>query len=562
MADSGNRKARFTRRELLRTSALGLAGLTLAACSPAPAAEPTKAPAAGGSSPTQPSAPAPTKAPAPTAAAATKTKQDVIMGISTDVVSMDARTLQSDLQYSMIHHVVEPPLFPDDATAKLFGVLLAGWEPIIDPPGWRLKLRPGVTFTNGEPFNAQAVKFSIESILDENNKAWIHSSPRTQLASLTGVKVEDDLTVVISTKTFYRGLPKKMCGMTPMLPAKYGAEKGKDFGAQPIGTGHYKFVEYRSQSHLLLEANPQYNGAWEGQAKNTSVRFRFLTENATRMAALEAGEVHLVNNVPPDAVDRIKKNSNLQVLASPTNRIDAMYMHCGRPPFNNLKARLAVAHGIDRKAIVSSIMGGLVELADQPFPPGTDGVQGETFKPYEFDLAKAKRYFSEAGLTNGTKIKLGGPVGRYTNDKQVVTAVASMLSDIGFQPELEQLGFGVYYPKVTAGDYDMFYLGWSTPAYDPVDFQEVYTGFGPDNAGATHFVEHNAKLLELFRLANTATSDQEATRHNKELAHLIWDNQPIVHLFYEPNLTGVSKKLQGWKPRRDTYVYLWSATLA
>jgi peptide/nickel transport system substrate-binding protein len=222
---------------------------------------------------------------------------------------------------------------------------------------------------------------------------------------------------------------------------------------------------------------------------------------------------------------------------------------------------LAVTHAIDREAIVSKIMGGMTEVVNQPFPPGTLGVAGEKFVPYAYDLKKAKQYFAEAGLTNGTKIKLGGPVGRYTNDRQVVTAVAGMLADVGLDPQMEQLEWGSFWSKATPGYYDLFYVGWTTRGYDPVDFKAVYAGWSDDNAGATHFVEHNKRVVELYELANKTTSHQEAERHYKELAHLLWDNVPQTFLFYEPNIFGINKKLKGYTPRRDTYIYLWGTSL-
>ena len=104
-------------------------------------------------------------------------------------------------------------------------------------------------------------------------------------------------------------------------------------------------------------------------------------------------------------------------------------------------------------------------------------------------------------------------------------------------------------------------MGWVANGYDPIDFRQVYTGWSEDQAGATHFVEQNRRVVELYRAAVETPSQQEAERNYKELSHILWDNQPIAFMFYEPNIVGASKKLQGWKPRRDTFIYLWQAYL-
>ncbi len=496
---------------------------------------------------------------APAAPAVAARKQDIVMGIGTDVVILDTRIQQPTPSKSQITHVLDPPIWPDNS-GRAVGVLVSAWQPSTNPPGWRFKVRPGLTCTNGEPMDARAFKYFYESILSDENKSWVHPDPRTRLRRIKEVRVEDDLTVLLVTDQFYRALPVDTYQF-PLVAPKYAAEKGREFGVAPIGTGHYKFVEYRSKSHLRLETNPDYHGYWDGKAKNASVTFRYLAENATRVAALEAGEVHVIDNVPPDAVERLRRNPDLAVLVSPTTRQDGMTLHCARLPFSNLKARLAAAHGIDREGLVKKIMGGMTQVCNEPFPPGTLGVQGETFKPFEYDLNKAKQYFREAGLTNGTKIKIGGPVGRYINDRQVVTAVAGMLAEVGFDPQIEQLEFGTYWPKVTGGEYDLFYVGWATYGYDPVDFSQVYTGWSADNGGASHFVEQNKRVVELLQMANRTTSQQEAERHYKELAHLIWDNVPIIQMFYEPNIAGINKRLKGYTARKDTYVYLWEAYL-
>ncbi len=483
----------------------------------------------------------------------------LIVGTGTDVAVVDARIAQSDSAKSQMTHVLEQMLWPDDS-GKAQPILISAWKPVLNPPGWRFRLRSGITFHNGEPWDGESLKYSIESILDDANTGWVNSDPRTRLSMVTGVKLEDRLTVLVQTKAFSRVLPLSLY-RTFMLPPRYGAAKSEDFGNAPVGTGHYKFVEYRSKSHLRLEPYPAYHGFWDGPAKNGGVTFRFLSENATRVAALEAGEVHMIDNLPPDMVNRIKSNRTLDVLVVPTSRLMGLNFHNGRPPFNSLKARLAAAHAIDKAAIVKTIMNGMTIVGDMPMASGTLGVQGETFKPYEYDSTKAKQYFTEAGLTNGAKIKMGGSIGRYINDKQVVTALASMLADVGFAPEIEQTEMSVYWPKVSSGAYDCFYAGYGTPAYDPDDLKAIYTGVGPDNAGYTHLVEHNKRVLELYQLMDQTADQAKAAQHAREFAHLLWDSVPIVQLFYEPNIVGVSKQVKGWKPRRDTMLYVWSAAL-
>jgi len=554
-----------SRRKFLRGVGLVSAQMIVAACAKnAATTEPTQVTAAATQAPaTQVRATEvrATQAPPTQVPTLIKPSQDIIMGIGSDMKIMDPRIQVGAQVFNQTLPVLEPLLFADNA-GEFKGVLASSWEPLPDHSGWKFHLRPGIEFDNGEPFNAEAVKFSIDSVLDPANESWVHADPRSRMNGIREVVAEDDSTVVFLTESWNLMLPPQFRNQ-PILPPKYAAQQGKGFGVNPVGTGRYKFVEYVPGSHLHLEAKPGYSGQWDwdGVAKNDSLTFRYLAESATRVAALEAGEVHIIDNVSPDVLDRIRENPGLEVVSGPTARINGMFCNCGREPFNDVNARKAVAHAIDKEALVATIMGGLTDVATEPMTAGTLGTVGEAFAPYEYDLAKAKQYFEKAGLSNGTKIKIGGPVGRYINDKQVTTAVASMLIEVGFDVEIEQLEWGTYWTKVTNEEYDLFYVGWCPGAYDPSDFAIVYKGWGDDNAGLTHFVEQNERIVQLYEAGSAALSREEAREPYTELAHLLWDNLPVVQMFYEPNITAISSKVKGWSPRRDTQVFLWSAYL-
>jgi peptide/nickel transport system substrate-binding protein len=279
------RARKFSRREFLALAGASTVGMGAAIPAVGRAAA-TAAPAVGG-----------------------RAQKELVVGTGTDVTVVDARIAQSDSAKSQMTHVLEQMCWPDDS-GKAQPILVTAWEPVTNPPGWRFRLRPNIRFHNGEAWDGASLKYSIESILDDANKSWVNSDPRTRLSMVVNVKIEDPLTVFVQTKSFSRVLPLSLY-RTFMLPARYGAEKGRDFGNAPIGTGHYKFVEYRSKSHLRLERNPTYHGFWDGPPRNSGITFKFLSENATRVAALEAGEVHVIDNLPPDMVNRLKNNPNL-----------------------------------------------------------------------------------------------------------------------------------------------------------------------------------------------------------------------------------------------------------
>ena len=242
MAHRANLERKFSRREFLTISGASAVGMNVAVPAIGRAAAPA-APAVIG-----------------------RAQKELIVGTGTDVTVVDARIAQSDSAKSQMTHVLEQMFWPDDS-GKAQPILITAWEPVTNPPGWRFRLRPNITFHDGEAWDGASLKYSIESILDDANTGWVNSDPRTRLSMVVNVKIEDPLTVLVQTKSFSRVLPLSLY-RTFMLPARYGAEKGRDFGITPVGTGHYKFVEYRSKSHLRLERNPGYHGFWDGPARN------------------------------------------------------------------------------------------------------------------------------------------------------------------------------------------------------------------------------------------------------------------------------------------------------
>ena len=164
---------------------------------------------------------------------------------------------------------------------------------------WQFKLREGVTFHNGEPFNADSVKYTIESTLDPE-KGYVNAS---WLKQIDRVEVVDDYTVNIITKAPFRSLMYNL-NFAYMLPPEAAAEMGDDFGTNPIGTGPYKFVRYSANEELVMEANEDY---WGEQSTPKTLVFKALPESATRLAALETGEVAIVDrNVSPDSIERLE----------------------------------------------------------------------------------------------------------------------------------------------------------------------------------------------------------------------------------------------------------------
>jgi peptide/nickel transport system substrate-binding protein len=445
-----------------------------------------------------------------------------------------------------LNHIYEP-LVKRSETLEIVPVLAESWE-WEDELSLVLHLRQGVSFHNGEPFTAESVKFTIESIYDPDTQ-----SPIGPLLPVDGaIEIVDDHTAKFVLQEPFRPLPTILPWALMMPPQ--AASEGTNFASTAIGTGPYRFTEYRPSELLIEERNPDY---WGDQPLLDEITIRFIPENGTRVASLETGEILMMNNVPPDQLERINSTPGLEILSSDTSRVVYLAMMCDRPPFDDVRVRQAVAYAIDRDALVQAILQGYGQVADAPLSPFAQTYRSD-LPPYAYDPERARALLQEAGLTEGTPVKFGAPSGRYLMDKQIAEATLQFLQDIGLNATLEATEFGVYWPKATGGEYDI-YLGsrtGATTANDPVVLNDFYS---PTAASTNHF--SNPRVDELLEqgLAAAGASEAELNQIYGEVQEIVWTEAPWAFLYYQPELVAISERLKGFQALPDEMYYFTEA---
>jgi peptide/nickel transport system substrate-binding protein len=451
-----------------------------------------------------------------------ETSQNLTIGLSLDPGgTIDPRIVWNIPNISAaLNHIYEP-LIRRSETLELTPVLAESWE-WEDELNLILHLRQGVSFHNGEPFTAESVKFTFDSLYDPDTK-----SPIGPLLPVDGVvEVVDDHTAKFVLKEPFRPLPAVL-PWALMMPPKAAAE-GTNFASTAIGTGPYRFKEYRPSELLSEERNPDY---WGEAPLIDEITIRFIPENGTRVASLETGEI----------------------LSSDTSRIVYLAMMCDRPPFDNVKVRQAIAHAIDREALVQAILQGYGQVATAPLSPFAQTYRAD-LPPYNYDPERARALLQEAGIAEGTPVKFGAPSGRYLMDKQIAEACLQFLQDIGLNATLEATEFGVYWPKASNGEYDI-YMGsrtGATTANDPVVLNDFYS---PTTAGTNHFSNPEVDALLEEGLAAAGASQEELDRIYGKVQEIIWEESPWAFLYYQPELVAISERLKGFEAMPDEMYY-------
>lgn len=441
----------LNRRQFLRGSLLAVANVAiLAACAPQqPAAKPAESKPAE----TKPAAPAATTAPAkpaeaakpaeskpaapaaaaqPTAAAKPPESKpaadakpvsrtpagELKIGLHAKLTTLDTQGAQSvdGVTHTCMQHVFDTLVGRDSATGNLVPKLATSWE-APDPQTWVFKLRSGVKFHDGSDFTANDVKVSLERIVAQKGPV------APLFAAVETIETPDPMTVRLKMKQPVGTIP---ASATLLTVAPAAAVNTDGFFNKPIGTGPFKYVSWRADADLRVEANEQY---WGGPPASKAIVFKYIPEVAARMTALETGEVDFTWRVPPDQLEGLKKNADLKVETSPSHEYYFIWMNSSREPFTDKRVRQAMIHALDIDTMVKDLLGGIGQRATAPIPPTVFGHAAQT--PYAYDVAKAKQLLAEAGKPNGFETSFIWYSGSGPQDREIGQALISYWNAIG-----------------------------------------------------------------------------------------------------------------------------------
>ncbi|MDL2272361.1 ABC transporter substrate-binding protein [Desulfovibrio sp. OttesenSCG-928-I05] len=379
---------------------------------------------------------------------------DLRIGLSSFTTSVDPLFYVGGNNISMMRNMFDC-LMNQDEKQQIKPGLAVSWKPL-DDTTWELKMRTGVTFHDGSAFTSEDAAASIKRVaLASVNSP---SSLMAYVQDIESVETPDAETLIIKTKKPTPLLPNNLSRIS-ILPAECAELTTNDLNAGKgvIGTGPFKFVSWAPDEHVTLAKNPDY---WGGAPEWDTVVYRSLKSNSARVAAILAGDVDVIENVPSADNEQLRKNSKLRVISTPSNRV--MYLHMdqdrevsphaagpdGKNPLLNPKVRRAISLSINRQALIDRVMDGQGGLAGQLVPEGYFGYSPD-IKVDPYDPDQAKKLLAEAGYPNGFTLTSHASNDRYPNDAKVAQAVGQMLSRIGIKVSVETLPGSVYFSRAS-----------------------------------------------------------------------------------------------------------------
>lgn len=480
-------------------------------------------------------------------AADSEYKDTLVYALNTDVQSLDPQ-IQNDTTSEQVVKMLYNTLlkFEDDGT--VVGDLAESWSVSEDKLTWTFNLKQGVKFHNGKELTSADVKATFDRALN----AEAGGLRTTEIIKMfTAVEAPDPYTVTITTDGPYGPMESLMCNMSlGIMDADYIEQYGLDLGTSvegENGTGPFKVVSWERDQEIVVERFDDYFGT---PAKLKTVVYTVIPEAASRVIALETGEVDVIDKPTNEDLERLEADTeNFTVLRKPTISQRLFRFGCNDPIISNTKVRQAIVYAIDRQAIIDALFTGSAYPSTAPLAPVTFGYSdlGEI----EQDLELAKSLLAEAGYPDGFDTKIV-TTERYQNGIELAEIISQQLAEIGINAEIEVWEWSALsasWNGITADEFDqpIFIMG-AGPSMRDADgglrglYTTSETGLNDRNYG----FYSNAEVDALIEQGMQETDQQKRVEIYKEAMEILYREDPVAFwLFDMYGLAITSSKVEG-----------------
>jgi len=478
---------------------------------------------------------------------------EIRVGYTQDALTLDPANPGTRDTETIIRNMYDG-LLTRDANMHVVPELAESWRQV-DPVTYEFRLREGVHFHDGSPMTAEDVKFTMERVLGGNIGG--QTNPRKDLLGpLTRVDIVDPQTVRFVLKSPWPLLPA-ILPFQEIVSEAFVKQVGDDgLVSQEDGTGPFRLKEWSRGDRIVMERVPDYYGGSPevppaGPARVDRVIYKIMPDNASRVAALLAGDIDIVNALPVTSIAQVRDNPGTTVMTVNGTRTFFISINNGKPPFNDVRVRRALNHAVDRKLIVARLLNGLATPLNGVLSPDAFGFNAD-LPEYAYDPAQAKSLLAEAGVANlHLTIDVDGA------SKDIAEAIASMMTRSGIEAKVRVWEIAVIVPiwrdAAKRQDHDVFLTSWGNASLDPSDIM-LPTVRGGGRANSAGYA--NPEVDKLLDQADVETDPVKRRDAYLKVQQIVHDDAPWVFLWLPQDVYGVSKRLHGFKPSADGKIYL------
>lgn len=487
-------------------------------------------------------------------------KEVLVVGQVAEPKSLDPQVVTAVNDFRIVVNMYDGLVRYQDGSLQVEPALAKSWEINKSGTVYTFHLRKGVRFHDGTPFNAEAVKFNFDRMLNKNHP-YHHTGPFPLsffFSAIEEVQVLDEHTVQMTLNEPYAPLLSNLAYPTGLIVSPAAVKKyEEDFGRHPAGTGAYRFENWKSNRKVTVVRNTEY---WDGPPKLETVIFRPITDGNTRVTEMLSGGLDLMVEVPPDNVTTFRDNAHTRVYEQAGPHVWFLILNCKEGPFRNKKVRQAVNLAINKKSLVKNVLQGTATVAAGPTPKAFGWAYNEQLQPYPYNPEKARRMIKEAGYA-GQEITFYVTQGGsgMLDPVPMGTAIQADLAEVGLKVRIETYEWNTFLNKVNPGlegKADMAEMAWMTNDPDTLPFLTLRSDAWPDKGGFNSGYYSNPEVDKLLEKARTTTDQTERARLYKEMQTIVQDDAPWVFVANWKQNAVASRRVKNFRLQPSFFLML------
>ncbi len=478
------------------------------------------------------------------AEAAAPAVKEITYANAADISTLDPRNATGTDTAAILAHMFSS-LLKTDKDMQVVPDLAASYENI-DSTTWKFTLKDNVTFHDGSKLTSADVKYTFDTIADKDKKYRLASD-----FSFISIEVIDDYSFFLKTAEPFADLQIRL-NYVKILPKAYLEEVGdEEFAKNPIGSGPFKYVERLKDERVVIEA---YDGYFGGKPALDKITYKIIPEAASRIAALEAGEVDIIGKVSTSQVPRLQSLDNIEVVGNPTTRVIFLGMNSiAEGPLQDVRVRKALNYAVDRDLIIEGVLDGygnkLASISNPEFFGYDASIAG-----FEYNPEKAKALLAEAGYADGLDLDFSVTTS-YLNGTDVAQAIAAQLAEVGVNVNLQQIDAGQQREQIINKTISGLYMFGIGGPYCTIDLVAKLSF----STGERYSTYSNPEFDALRKKAAATIDDAERAALLSDLQQMAIDNAAGLFLYQQYGLLAQNSRVQNWSPRIDEMIVLIDA---
>ncbi|AMQ04615.1 ABC transporter substrate-binding protein [Sporosarcina psychrophila] len=441
-------------------------------------------------------------------------EKSIIFATTSDVVGLSPILMNDSVSANATEHLYEQLFKLNGDTMEIEPLLAESYENP-DELTWTIKLKKDISFHDGTPFNAEAVKYTFEKLRDPATAA-----PRASLMEpIDTITVIDEHTIEIKTLYPYGPFLATLSHTNAAIVSPTADQK-QDLMREPVGTGPYKFVSWTPGDQVVMAANEDY---WGGKPEMDKFTIKVVPEISTAISMLQAGEVQFIDNLPTEQIERLEGMGNINIEKKEGTTIYYLTFNHAKDRNKDPDFRKAVASAIDRDAFISKL-NGLGVRSDSILGPkvfGYDESADKAGTPYDVEAAKA---LVEKNGYGKEPIKL--LTANRSNFILMAEIVQAQLTEAGFKVQIESMEWATFLDTARAGEYDLTFLSWANVTADGSEM--FYPNFHSDNVGSSNRSHYSNAEFDKLVDASRSTIDQDERKNYLEQANKLMLDEDVA----------------------------------